>query len=184
MHTPETYDKAISTLDGLIGITHRETLARAGYVEPAGPVCDGFRACLLGSTWIAHGEVPYDDYGSLALLGVSESERHDFLLTRPGLRMAYDALNEVAREILLSEFSDRYKLDQDVLVYAGRGRRELYWESEAEELFEEATEEWDIADVRKRVVELAQEARRRVMARYVEEYGAAPLLAVEERVTA
>lgn len=69
-----------------------------------GAVCGGRRACAVGSLYLAAGIKPivreYDDEPIARLPGTDPSERLMFMMTRPALRTAYEALNDAANEYI------------------------------------------------------------------------------------
>lgn len=105
-----TRAKALSALEGMRGIVRREMCHPGAYVEAdvsnpvlaaKGAICGGRKHCAVGSLWVGGGIRPkVDEYGDLVLPGVYEEERRDFLIHRPGLRLAYDSLNNEAQAFI------------------------------------------------------------------------------------
>lgn len=100
-----TRTKALGALEGMRQIVRREMLARGNYVEDeisnprlVGALCGGRKHCAVGSLWVGAGVRPRILFGSLELPGVLQSHRKRFLRRRPGLRVAYVALNAAAAE--------------------------------------------------------------------------------------
>lgn len=103
-------EKVLSTLDGMAEIARAEMMARVGYVTPAvarprrrGAVCQGHKACAIGSLWLAAGvklQPLYRGTGNLVLPGVSQGERGEFIRTRPVLRHSLHFLNQAASEYM------------------------------------------------------------------------------------
>lgn len=132
-----TRARALDALTNMATIIKRERLVRGQYITPeqdgdTTAICTGRRACLIGSLWLGAGVRPKRDYWeTIALPGVDPDARASFLRHRPGLRLAYDALNRAA-ERKLPELSP------------SRRRRTLSWhgsnpklgDSLAEALFE------------------------------------------------
>jgi hypothetical protein len=185
-----TYTKAIKTLEGLIDITQRERLNHVGYLDmeslagngtrPA--VCEGTTACLLGSTWMAHGAKLVQDQGGddWYFDGVYQKLREDYLRHRPALRLVYDTLNAEARKVLVDECG---YTDEDGVLRDSGGCFKATFESEAEELFERGlaggpTRQQTIDATRKRVIELAQTCIRKLKADMAREHGQ---VTIEER---
>lgn len=91
--------KALDTCDGVIQIAENEMLTRGTYltsvVRPKmareGAVCGGRRACLVGSMYLAHG-----GFKDIEEMGMSMDARGREMRNRPGLRLAYRAINEAA----------------------------------------------------------------------------------------
>lgn len=117
-------DKALDTCDGVIEIAKSEMLTHGFYVsdvvnlkrKKAGAICGGRQACLVGSEYLAYGVKINDE----AFPGFSSYYRKDFMRNRPGLRIAYAAINEAARR------------------YALKG-----WREYVEEEFANTADQWD-----------------------------------------
>lgn len=101
MAAPKTVAKALDTCDGVIEIAKNEMLVQGDYVSSTimnhelkakGSVCGGRQACLVGSEYLAYGVRMFaEDFP-----GFSYHTREDFMRNRPGLRLAYRAINEAA----------------------------------------------------------------------------------------
>jgi hypothetical protein len=83
-----------------------------------GAICGGHRACAVGSLWLAHGIRPWLSYdwdseeGRRVIYGaqlpyVSANERAEIMDRLPQLRIAYDALNQAAMEVL-EEYAEEH----------------------------------------------------------------------------
>jgi hypothetical protein len=140
MPSQRTIDQANKALDGLEVIVRNERFVHGEYitqdVDPmhSGAACKGHKACLLGSLWIGAG-VPIKRFAhsrAAFLPGLTDgAPRDEFLRYRPGLRLAFDALNTAAdrRIARLSPYK------QNLIMVRARGLcRE--WPSSAEGLFE------------------------------------------------
>ncbi len=104
-------EDALAALDGMARIVRRERLIRGDYVsddfDPAlsGAVCQGLRYCAVGSLWAGAGIkarcYEMNDYEAwFELPGVGQYERSEFLRRRPGLRVAFAALNDAASRFI------------------------------------------------------------------------------------
>lgn len=127
-----TRNKALDTLSGMSQIVKNEMITPNQYVGPvvdqdlaeAGAICGGRKACAVGSLWIAGGvKVEYSGHGAPGLPGVEEYQRENFLRPRPGLRLAYDSLNEAA-----FEYAERNNRVRTITV--------SHWNAPVEALFE------------------------------------------------
>lgn len=108
--------KALDTCDGVIEIAKNEMLIPGEYistdiVDPGlkakGAVCGGHHACLVGSEYLAYGvRINAKDFP-----GFSWYLRKEFMRNRPGLRLAYDAINEAAHRYALKHWR-RYVEDE------------------------------------------------------------------------
>ena len=118
MPAQSTIEKAVTALDNMKEIVKNDMLEQGVYVTEEvvneklaeqGAICGGHRACAVGSLWIGYGIRLEGPQGEKELPGTNDSraydwqsgrrepsERQEFLRTRPGLRLAYDALNEAA----------------------------------------------------------------------------------------
>lgn len=126
MPAQSTIEKAVRALDNMKVIVKNDMLEQGVYlteevVDPKlaerGAVCGGHKACAVGSLWLGYGikmQGPKDErilpgvyvntYGSEDLV-----DRDTFLKSRPGLKLAYDALNEAA-----DKFIDKNDLENDL----------------------------------------------------------------------
>lgn len=130
------HEKALQTLDGMAQIVRAEAMARGSYVgddapPEAPPICQGVRACAVGSLYLAYGvrsKVAED--GDRYLPGVYAFERKGFMERRAGLRLAYDALNEAA-----DRYAERRRINLDEHSYMGprAGALERLFEHDAGE---------------------------------------------------
>src|SRR4051812_668533 len=112
MPAESTKEKALDALTGMAAIVKNEMLMHNNYVTPtvvneklakAGAICRGHKACAIGSLWLgAHVRMTLDDeYDGIKyydMPGVAPDERDDFVKTRPGLKLAYEKINEAAHE--------------------------------------------------------------------------------------
>lgn len=117
MPTQGTIEKAVKALDNMKEIVKNDMLEQGVYITESvvdqrlaeqGAICGGRKACAIGSLYIGYGIRPDIEDGYAKLPGVDDtryywtggpnkpSERESFLKTRPGLRLAYDALNDAA----------------------------------------------------------------------------------------
>lgn len=91
--------KALDTCDGVIEIAKNEMLVRGTYLTGIlkpdmareGSICGGRKACLVGSMYLAHGV-----RGDIEDMSMSFDSRKAEMRNRPGLRLAYQAINEAA----------------------------------------------------------------------------------------
>lgn len=95
--------EAIEVLDGVITIAAREQLIRGRYItgvmtpELEGKsICNGRKACLVGSLLIAGGQEPYLSFGDWELKGSYLTNREEVMETLPGVLLAYETLCELA----------------------------------------------------------------------------------------
>jgi hypothetical protein len=109
-----TRAKALDALNGMAQIVKNEMLVRNQYAtahvvnpELAGSLCGGYKYCAIGSLWVGYG-VKVDGARRGVLPGVQDYERGEFFRTRPGLSLAYDALNASA-----DTFIERHGVDLD-----------------------------------------------------------------------
>lgn len=106
---------ALRALEGMAEVVRNEMLAQGRYVRhltrpdlaASGAICGGHQACAIGALWMGAGIKPRRDvWGEWMLEGADDSSNRDvFLEDRPGLRLAYNALNDAA---------DRYVHDHDL----------------------------------------------------------------------
>lgn len=116
MHA-STRKKAIRSLDGMAEIVAKEMLVKGDYVgdeidadlKAQGAICGGHKYCAIGSLWAGAGIHPKRDVYTyisgdkdviFSLPGVTNRERDSFLDKHPGLKVAYDALNEAAEDFI------------------------------------------------------------------------------------
>lgn len=160
--------RAVKSLDGMAEIVRNEMLVKGHYVtsvvrpDMASSVCGGRRYCAVGALWAAGG-VRVDASGELP--GVEEHARDGFLAHRPGLRLAYEALNEAARAYI--DGLPAGTVGRDVMgspaVFVGEPGREEF-NAPIERLFEMGP--WDAGTDagRRELLGVIEDARRRVMA--------------------
>lgn len=98
-----TRQSALNALAGMEQIVDAEMLIHGEYATDvivnsklfeSGAICGGRQYCAVGSLWVGGG-IKYDR--RLGLPGVAPYQRDAFLAHRPGLRLAYEALNEAAQ---------------------------------------------------------------------------------------
>jgi len=117
------HDKALDILDGMLQIADNEMITKGIYYKEEcerpdlkDQICGGHRACLIGSMWVAALVRPkkLEYWDELTLPGVEYGEdRDEFLKRRPGLRLAYNALNEAAERRLVKISPDWEKNEVD-----------------------------------------------------------------------
>lgn len=132
------YEKAIQTLDRMRQIVKNDMLTRNEYVTQTvinkklaeqGAVCRGHKACAIGSLWLAYG-VKFDRaWGTVDLPGTTEPTA--YAKTRPGLRLALNALNGQASKFIAENEKAFY-------FYARANRRRVDFDEPIELLFEGA----------------------------------------------
>lgn len=97
----KTRKTALKALDEMTEVINNEMLLHGRYVTEAvecpdlaaaGAACGGRRACAVGALFLGAGVKAK----GLNLPGAFPHERPGFLAHRPGLRLAYDALNKAA----------------------------------------------------------------------------------------
>jgi hypothetical protein len=107
--TQATKDKAIQALDGMREIVRHEMLTTGTYIEEeisnprlakSGAICGGHKHCAIGSLWVGAGIKPVKQDTCNFLPGADEVSRPNFLKHRPGLKLAYNALNEAASDFM------------------------------------------------------------------------------------
>jgi hypothetical protein len=107
--TQATKDKAIQALDGMREIVRHEMLTTGTYIEEeisnprlakSGAICGGHKHCAIGSLWVGAGIKPVKQDDCIFLPGADVPSRRDFLKHRPGLKLAYNALNEAASDFM------------------------------------------------------------------------------------
>lgn len=114
-----TTRKALRVCDGVISIAANEMLVQGTYVtehvanqelKERGAICGGRKACLVGSMYLSHGDLPTKEeanerYGHSGFwAGIFRPPyRPEYMADRPALKLAYDAFNTAAYEIMLSE---------------------------------------------------------------------------------
>lgn len=123
-----TRAKALKALDGMATIVKAERLERGVYVSDevvdprrAGALCQGRNYCAIGSLWVGAGIRPtigrwvdLDERPrvtvSLPGAALTEKGRAEFMRRRPGLRVAYQALNAAADDYIERRNIDRQEL--------------------------------------------------------------------------
>lgn len=113
--------EAMAALGGMSIIVNNEMLKRRQYVTvevldldlaDSGALCGGHGACAVGSLLIGGGVNPVtkDAYGNecyeLPMAYVDSGKRAEFMAEHPGIKLAYDALNEAAQR-----FADAHGID-------------------------------------------------------------------------
>lgn len=153
-------EKALNTLDGVIKIADNEMLIQGDYVTAEivnpelakkGAVCGGRKACLVGSTYLAHGVKVWREDGGL----FETWRRDDFMRTRPALRLAYEALNEAALRLIKREHRDviaEWSYDGIGLSEPSQGWGEYF--------FERVLENESHNTIREQVTRVARSAKR------------------------
>jgi hypothetical protein len=136
--TTATADQILDNMEYLV---ERERLVRGSYIdqevdpERSGALCQGHKACAIGSLWLAAG-VPVRPLvtalgrTTYMLPGTDEWERDEFVEDKPGLKLAYTALNDAAEV-----FADEHGIGLDLL------REDSGFEDAIEALFEGTTPE-------------------------------------------
>lgn len=121
-----TKDAALGTLEGMREIALADMMHQVGYLSDevderrSRAVCRGHKACAIGSLWLAAG-VRLDE-GRLP--GVDESEREEFVRSRPKLRVALRALNEAAEEYIKRHRISPARFDDPIeALFESRDRR-------------------------------------------------------------
>lgn len=110
---------ALKVCDGVIAIANNDMIVHGTYVTQGivneklaklGSVCGGRAACLIGSMFIAHGDMPKKPKGTYFGNGVWDGIfgplRYKWLKERPALKLAYDAFNRAAKNIVDLEHSE------------------------------------------------------------------------------
>jgi hypothetical protein len=172
--------EATEILGGIAFIATKERLVRGTYIsedvdpEFKGSLCQGHRACLIGTTWLA-AKVPvewsYDSYDdeNVPNLPYTGHGRNRFVADKPGLALALRALDEAARryvkrnraslsEAFLSDWESYQRESAPTFMdeeYLGFGHP-------AEALFENGLPGND-REIQGEVVKLARAARRLVV---------------------
>lgn len=109
--TTETQESALNALEGMRQIVRREMITTGCYIDEdisspqlarSGAICGGRKHCAIGSLWAGYGIKPFKRSGFVQLPGVHRDTRKRFTKTRPGLRLALNALNAAA-----TEFADK-----------------------------------------------------------------------------
>lgn len=164
-----TIRKALSVCDGVIEVAENDMLAKGQYVfeevsnprlRARGSICGGHQACIVGSMFLAHGDLPeYDEVDHTPIMwgGIFSKRRDEWLSERPGLALAYRAINRAAKTTIdeyYSEWSDR---DPNVGPYKGWG----------EYFFERVLEGEDRENVASEVIGVANLAKRLIRERVV-----------------
>lgn len=149
--------QALKILDGIEEITKAEMLVSGQYIdreitnpERIDSLCGGRRVCLMGSAWLAAGYKADFKLHSVVypLPGIDPDVRAEFLARRPGLRLAYDALNQAAESRIK-------RLPPDIRDFINNQITEgEFAGSAAENLFENSTLD------RKAVLSLLRSARK------------------------
>lgn len=170
-----TIADAVRTLDGLAAIARNEQVIRGVYISQdidekladQGAICQGHRACLIGSTWLAWGVKPttaFDYYTQDTIWNLPNTSggRDEFVDDKPGLDLALRALDEAARRYVAKTpwrhfqpgFRETFEGYTDSISdeYQGYGHP-------AECLFEEGFVEED-AELQRKVRSLALAAKR------------------------
>lgn len=118
-------DKALETLDRMKQIVKNDMLVAGEYLSvtvvdrelrEAGSVCRGHKACAIGSLLLAYGVKPErrDDFGWWKLPTPATVDPSAFARTRPGLRIALDALNQEAEKKIASSDEIRWLIEEGV----------------------------------------------------------------------
>lgn len=103
----KTKESALDALEGMRQIVRREMLIAGCYIDDeisnarlarSEAICGGRKHCAIGSLWAGYGVKPKWRNGYLYLAGVERDIRNRFTKTRPGLRVALDALNAAANQ--------------------------------------------------------------------------------------
>ena len=154
--------KARKALKRMTEIVKNDMLIKEEYVTPdvfseelakAGAVCQGHKACAIGSLWLGAGVKMQDNgYGEFEMPGVMEGYRERFFdYGHEDVRVAYDALNEAAARFIESNPRVAVSVDYN-------------YEAEIEALFEgcydetnHLAEDWQIG--RDEMLEIIKDAR-------------------------
>lgn len=125
MPAASTKTRALRALAGMRTIIENEMLCHGVYVsdevedpEKAGQLCGGRHMCAVGSLWVGGGVKVIIDptWHDAQLPGTESDDRDDFLKHRPGLRLAYEAMNAAAKE--WADAHGVYVVDED-MTYLG-----------------------------------------------------------------
>lgn len=115
----EVRQEALDALSGMNSVVRNDMLVRGEYLTDfvvddglakKGAVCNGHQACAVGSLWLGagvklKGSAEYGRY----LPGVDSGyTRTKFLSRKPGLKLAYDAMNEAC-----DRYCERNGIDLD-----------------------------------------------------------------------
>lgn len=120
--TTATADQILDNMEFLV---ERERLVRGSYLEQkldpelSGALCQGHRACAIGSLWLSAG-VPVEvitnsDSTALGyyLPATDDYEREEFLNDKPGLNRALDALNKATEEFAVDHDINLTRIMED-----------------------------------------------------------------------
>lgn len=163
-------EKALDTCDGVIEITKNEMLIHGDYVtacirnhdlKEKGSICGGRQACLVGSEFLAYGVRVFSD----TFPGFHPRRRKAVMRNRPGLRIAYEAINEAARRYALKGWPE----------YVAQELREFSDQWEDETTPDEGWGEWFFEDlcsynnvptdeIREHVIKIVRNAKRLIRA--------------------
>jgi hypothetical protein len=119
-----TRESALKALDGMEEVVQAEMLVHGVYATEVideklaekGAICGGRQYCAIGALWTGAG-IRVEPYGRDRLPGVYPAERRDFLARRPGLRLAYETLNEVAQAwVVRNRRKDQFCDDDESLA--------------------------------------------------------------------
>lgn len=100
-------EKAIKVLDRMSTVVKNDMLTRGEYVTQSviskklaeeGAICQGRKACAIGSLWLAYGVRIKGKNGSLVLPGAESASR--YATHRPALKLALNALNAEATDFI------------------------------------------------------------------------------------
>lgn len=142
----ETIDEAIEVLEGVIELAEKEQLLQGRYVSS---ICGGRKACLIGSLFlVAHAE-PQVFRGVSTLVEAHEGFRDTFMADRPGLKLAYEALNTEA---------ELYAYEHNLDLTPGYDEEDFH--SAAEALFEVGLKGMDYDEIRDHVITVCRNAQR------------------------
>lgn len=167
MPAESTKEQALEALTGMATIVKREMLVRGSYVgdrvvnkklAEEGAICQGRKYCAVGSLWVGAGIKPkVTSFGYARLPGVFEHERDRFITHRPGLKLAYEKVNEAARDYARKNGIEDI-LDRTPKYRAGP------WEAEIEALFESKSRRPGAKVGRPELLQIINSAKRKVRA--------------------
>lgn len=166
-------DKALNTCDGVIEIAANEMLLQGSYVtqrvmnpklEDEGAVCGGRKACLVGSIFLAYG-ITYRKLLRLTdhIPSFFLEDRDWFMDERPALKLAYNAFNQAAFEVIEREHQHRIAFQHDydprTNKYSISDRPEVPADGWAEFFFERILENHEHDEIREEVISVANRAK-------------------------